>query len=112
MSKPNKILMVDVGLRLRQIQTNLGYTNREMAEKFGVSEEQYRKYCTGESIIPFDNLMMFLRDTKIDVFYLMTGETDTSTSFTYHISSMNTDQCNKYIVEANNFIVGRALIKA
>ena len=100
-----------IGLRLKQIQIILGYTNEQMAEKFGVGKEQYRKYCSGESAIGFDKLCNFLRTTEIDVYYLMTGKTNTNTSFTFHISSMNPDQVNEYLIDANKFTVGRALIK-
>ncbi len=100
-----------IGLRLKEIQIILGYTNEQMAEKFGVGKEQYRKYCSGESAIGFDKLCNFLRTTEIDVYYLMTGKTNTSTSFTFHISSMNPDQVNEYLIDANKFTVGRALIK-
>ena len=100
-----------IGLRLKQIQVSLGYTNEQMAEKFGVGKEQYRKYCSGESTIGFDKLFNFLRTTDIDVHYLLTGKTDTNISFTFHISSMNADQVNEYLIDANKFTVGRALIK-
>ena len=49
------------GLRLVEIQANLGYSSEKMAEILGVSKEMYRKYTTGESRLTSEKIELLYR---------------------------------------------------
>lgn len=92
------------GMRLKQIQDNLGYSSEKMAEILGVSTEQYRKYCTGESRLTSEKIDLLYEHVHIDVHYLVTGEKEKKVSFAYLISSMLPDEIKRHIDEVLDYI--------
>lgn len=88
MSEPISEDTIVIGKRLQEIQIGLNYTSEAMAEGFGVSTEQYRKYCKGESNLNLARIMQFCEKTPFDVTYLATG-IRSSKDFTVEISTMN-----------------------
>ncbi len=92
------------GLRLKQMQNNFGYSSEQMAEILGVSSEQYRKYCMGESRLTSEKIDLLYQHDHIDVHYLVTGEREKKVSFAYLISSMLPDEIKRHIDEVLDYI--------
>ena len=44
---------VEIALRIREMRRITGFTEKEMAEKTGVTEAEYRSYETGTVDLPF-----------------------------------------------------------
>ena len=99
-----KIIISDVGSRLEEIQSNLDYTQDQMAEMMDVSKEQYRKYCRGESEIPSHKLTILLEKQDFDVKYLLTGKREEEKTFGEHLSTMSKKGRTQYKRDIIKFI--------
>lgn len=95
---------IAVGSRLESIQHNLGFTNKKMADNFGVSEETYRKYRRGDTCLSFDRVKKFYDKTPIDVLYLFNGESDNSENFTVMLSSISIKRKDEFIAQVMEYI--------
>ena len=45
--------LMEIALRIREMRRITGFTEKEMAEKTGVTEAEYRSYETGTVDLPF-----------------------------------------------------------
>lgn len=66
----------DIGFRLRIVSSYLQYTQEQMAEQLDLSERQYRRYESGESMISLDlaNAVANLDDKGVvDISYIIFG---------------------------------------
>lgn len=59
--------------RVRQIRESLGWSRQEAAELMGVSLDSWTKYET-RTPLPHHLIPRFCRATRVDVWYLFTGE--------------------------------------
>lgn len=95
---------IGVGNRLESIQNNLGFTNKKMAENFGVSVETYRKYRRGETCLSFDRVKRFYDKTPIDLLFLFNGETDNKENFTVMLSTCSQRRKEELIAQVLEYV--------
>jgi transcriptional regulator with XRE-family HTH domain len=64
----------EFGRRLRAARRALGYTQERMAYALGIRPARYGKYEIGRSEAPFDVLIRIARLAKVDLDYLIAGQ--------------------------------------
>jgi transcriptional regulator with XRE-family HTH domain len=64
----------DFGRRLRAARLALGYAQEKMASALGIRPARYGKYEIGRSEAPFEVLIRIARLTKVDLDYLIAGQ--------------------------------------
>ena len=64
----------EFGRRLRAVRLALGYTQEQMAYALGIRPARYGKYEIGRSEAPFDVLIRITRLAKVDLDYLIAGQ--------------------------------------
>lgn len=75
MGKKNKTeLSVEIGKRIKHIQNELGYKNKEMAEEIKVSADSYKGYCRGDVLIPTSVCINLIRTFAVNPSYLFLGD--------------------------------------
>jgi len=65
----------EFGRRLRAARLALGYTQEQMAYALGIQPARYGKYEIGRSEAPFDVLIRIAHLAKVDLDYLIAGQT-------------------------------------
>lgn len=88
---------IHIGKRLRDARNNLGRTQAEIADSFGVSEEHYRKYESGATGLSADKLLTLYNEYGIDPTYLVTGECMKDFDVDYYIANCNKEQRNAFV---------------
>ena len=99
----------EISTRLEEIQSNLGYTQEQMAELMGISKEQYRKYLRDGSGIPLYRLSILFSNEQIDIKYLVTGVREEEKTFSEHLSSMTKEGRTKYLRGTIDYFAKRLL---
>ncbi|MDR1541856.1 MAG: cupin domain-containing protein [Clostridiales bacterium] len=72
----------DIGSRLRALREIMEFTPSALAEKMGITEEEYTKYEEGEVDFSFSFLYTAANILGVDVLDLMSGESPKLSSFT------------------------------
>lgn len=79
-NNPNP-LYVEIGLRLRNERKLLGYTQEQIAEVIGVTENFYGKIERGVRGLSLENTIIIYQKLNIDITYLLTGDQRSEISF-------------------------------
>ncbi|SDB07219.1 Transcriptional regulator, contains XRE-family HTH domain [Pseudobutyrivibrio sp. YE44] len=98
-----------IGSRLKEVQQSLGYSTDDMAEVLGVSIEQYRKYCKGETILPLDRILDLYDNKHFDIEYLLLGKQIDNTEFSVVISSMTEKERARFLSDAMDYVKGKLI---
>lgn len=74
-SNKNSSLASDIGVRIYEIQKTLKYSDDKMSQILGgIALSSYRRYCSGEVLIPIEKVLILYRDMHVDLNYLLTGD--------------------------------------
>lgn len=74
-------LYAKIGSRLRKERILLGYTQEQIAEIIGVTENFYGKIERGVRGLSLENTIIIYEKLNIDITYLLTGEQRSEFSF-------------------------------
>lgn len=64
----------DLGLRIKQLRKDKGWTQKELANRVGCSSPQLNKYEAGQNTPPLYRLLQFALALTTTVDYLITGQ--------------------------------------
>ncbi len=76
-----KVLYEDIGKRLREVRTHIGYTQEKMAEILQVSTTFYGKVERGKNSLSLEKFQRLYRELNVDITYIITGEKHTKYAF-------------------------------
>ena len=65
----------DMGMRMADLREVMGYTAVEVAERLGISEEEYLAYEKGEQDFSFSTMYNVAKIFNVDVVTLLNGDT-------------------------------------
>ena len=74
--------LMEVALRIRELREIVGYSTKEMAERTGVSEEQYLTYEMGAEDLPFTFLHKCALALDVELIQLLEGHSAKLSSYT------------------------------
>ena len=74
--------LMEIALRIREMRRITGFTEKEMAEKTGVTEAEYRSYETGTVDLPFTFLHKCSLAFGLELTDLLEGQSAKLTSYT------------------------------
>ncbi len=88
---------MQVGRRLKEARTNLGYRQVDFAETLKVTEEHYRKYELGSTGLSANKLIILYQSYGIDPTYLLTGKGPKEFDVEYFIANCTKDQKEQFL---------------
>ena len=65
----------EMGMRMADLREVMGYTTIEVAERLGISEEEYIAYEKGEKDFSFSTMYNVAKIFNVDVVNLLSGDT-------------------------------------
>ena len=74
--------LMEVALRIRELREIVGYTPEEMAQRTGISEEQYQTYEKGAADLPFTFLHKCAQVFGVELIQLLEGQSAKLSSYT------------------------------
>lgn len=80
MKNTDNSLYIEIGSRLRNERKLLGYTQEQIAEIIGITENHYGKIERGVRSLSLENTIIIYKKLNIDITYLLTGEQRTENS--------------------------------
>lgn len=69
---------MNIGLKLKELRLNKGYTQKQIAENLGISEQSYQRYESESHNPTIDKLIELARFFEVSIDYLV-GETNDPT---------------------------------
>jgi transcriptional regulator with XRE-family HTH domain len=64
----------ELGLRIKQLRKDKGWTQKELANQVGCSSPQLNKYEAGQNTPPLDRLLQFATALNTTIDFLITGQ--------------------------------------
>ena len=90
--KKKKSLFVNIGKRLRKHRLHLNMTQESMAESLDMSLNYYGQIERGENSISIEKLILLYKKHPVDICYLLTGDTQSTSSMSEIITACPKDK--------------------